>query len=275
MQQEVLFPNSSFLLFVSLRTPHCPSATTPSLSFALQKHFSKEVSLFLGSASYPPFFLKLTLSPFGPLHSGQTFCQGVYIAKPNTFVPGPAMDCRISLLLTHLRALDEAFKSLGCLGGAGLSIASFWWQTCDRWVITYCTSKGQIPGVCWRLEWEIVLLTSDVTRQPAIWDHLYSTPGPVPLNSRQCIPIRFFSIFFLSPPIFPPPFSLGLYIIAWNYNHRAHSDLHCFQHVIKAYSSWGLFPSFSLLSHHKWGLLPWLSLQLMTWILWGRALLQQ
>ena len=31
------------------------------------------------------------------------------------------MGCRVSLLLTHLRALDEAFESLGCLGGAGLS----------------------------------------------------------------------------------------------------------------------------------------------------------
>ena len=123
VQQEVLFPNSSILLFISLRTPHPPSATTPLFPFALQEHFSKEVSLSLGSASYPPYFLKLTLSPFGPLHSSQTFCQGVYIAKPNTFVLGPAMDCRVSLLLTHLRAPDEAFKSLRWyLGGAGLSI---------------------------------------------------------------------------------------------------------------------------------------------------------
>ena len=68
-----------------------------------------------------PFFLKLTLSPFGPLYSSQTVCQGICIAKPNTFVLGPAMGCRVSLLLTHLRALDEAFESLGCLGGAGLS----------------------------------------------------------------------------------------------------------------------------------------------------------
>lgn len=156
-----------------------------------------------------PFFLKLTLSPFGPLHSSQTVCQGIYIAKPNTFVLGPAMGCRVSLLLTHLRALDEAFESLGCLGGAGLSIASFWWQTCDRWVITYYTSKGQIPGVCWRLEWEIVLLTSDVTRQPAIWDHLYSMPGPVLLNSRQSIPVRFFSIFFFLLPSFLHPLVLA------------------------------------------------------------------
>lgn len=72
-----------------------------------------------------PFFLKLTLSPFGPLNLVRLSVKVSTLLNPTHFVLGPAMDGRVSLLLTHLKALDEAFESLGCLGGAGLSITSF------------------------------------------------------------------------------------------------------------------------------------------------------
>lgn len=81
----------------NLLTFHTSSDTTPSTSYYFIAFISLTGTLLQRRCHYPlvlllilPFFLNLLYHPLAPSTLVRLSVQGIYIAKPNTFVLGPA-----------------------------------------------------------------------------------------------------------------------------------------------------------------------------------------